>query len=149
MAVQAVVKTLDDIINANNRYNINKLTLYKPTLDETLLIQDTTLFRMYMRFINQYIMRYRISDQQRAYYRYKPGLLSQDIYGTPELAWMIMQINDQECPSKFRLKSTVRLIDPETLSSIYDFVLTKSNDKLNANWNKYLVDVVVEDDSVQ
>ena len=51
MAVQAVVKTLDDIINANNRYNINKLTLYKPTLDETLLIQDTTLFRMYMRFI--------------------------------------------------------------------------------------------------
>ena len=132
------IKTLDDIIGKNDRYDQNKVTLYRLTLDERLIIQDITLFRTYRRFIDNYIHQYRIPKNQRVFYQYRPDLLSQDIYGTPELAWMILILNDQESPSKFRLKSTIKLIPPEELSDVYDMLMTRSTTKLNRNWNEFL-----------
>lgn len=142
-----VIKTLDDIINKNDRYDFNKIIFYDITDDGRLVIHQDDLFRTYMRFINYYVAQYKISYSQRQYYQYKPDLLSQDIYGTPELSWMILMLNDQESPSKFRLKATVRLIDPEVLATLYDTVLTRSTDKLKQNWNEYLPMVSIEDDS--
>ena len=47
-------------------------------------------------------------------------------------------LNDRECPSKFYLKNTVKLIPVEALDNVYDTIVTKSSDKLKANWNVYL-----------
>lgn len=143
----AVIKTLDDIIGKNDRYDINKITFFTPVADGSLIIQDFTLFKTYMRFINNYVYTYNVSKDQRNYYRGKPDLLSQDIYDTPELSWLILTLNDKECPSKFRLKSTIRLIPAPSLATVYDTVVTRSTDKLNQNWNTYLTKVVIEDDS--
>ena len=140
------LKTLDEIINKNDRYDPNKITFYRLSIDDRLVIQDTTLFRTYRRFINNYVHQYRIPKNQREFYRYRPDLLSQDIYGTPELAWMILILNDQESPSKFRLKSTIRLIPPDELSAVYDMIITRSVTKINENWNTYLPLVEPDDD---
>lgn len=144
---QNVIKTLDDIINKNDRYDINKITMYTATDGGELIIKDTDLFATYMRFIWPYARKYRVSDYQRRYYRCRPHLLSYDVYGTPELVWLIIMLNDQECPSKFRMKATVNLIPVEQLSVLWDTILTRSNDELQANWNKYLPQVIMEDDS--
>ena len=141
-----VIKTLDDIINKNDRYDFNKITFYTITDDKQLVIHDDDLFRTYMRFINPYIQEYSISWNQRQQYYGKPDLLSQDVYGTPELSWMILMLNDKECPSKFRLKSRVYLIAPDRLARIYDAILTRSTEKLQQNWNEYLTQVTIEDD---
>ena len=143
----ATIKTLDDIINKNDRYDLNKISMYQYAIDDSLIIYSTDVFRLYYRFIRNYVEPYKISQVQRDYYYSKPHLLSQDIYGTPELSWMILMLNDQESPSKFRLKATVRLIDPEVLATLYDTVLTRSADKLKQNWNEYLPMVSIEDDS--
>ena len=141
------IKTLSDIINKNDRYDINKITLYTETEDGSLIIRDTDLFETYMRFIVHYVQTYTVSDYQRAYYRFRPHLLSYDVYGTPELAWLVISLNDQECPSKFRLKQTIRLIPAEYIPTVYDTILTRSSDKLEANWNEFLTKVTIEDDT--
>lgn len=133
-----VIKTLDELINHQNRFDINKVTFFTTTDDGTLIIPDTNLFTIYRRYINPYIGTYTLTKAQRAHYRYKPYLLSTDVYGTPELGWIILMLNDQECASKFRLKSTIRLIRGDYLNELYDTIVTKSNDKLEKNWNKYL-----------
>lgn len=143
----ATIKTLDDIINKNDRYDLNKISMYQYAIDDSLIIYSTDVFRLYYRFIRNYVEPYKISQVQRDYYYSKPHLLSQDIYGTPELAWLILRLNDQECPSKFRLKSRVYLIDPTTLSNLYDTVITRSTDKVKENWNEFLPAVVIEDDA--
>lgn len=143
----AVIKTLDDIINKNDRYDFNKIVFFTITDDQQLVIHDDDLFRTYMRYINQYIQEYSISWNQRVQYYGKPDLLSQDVYGTPELSWMILMLNDKECPSKFRLKSRVMLIPPSRLAYIYDEILTRSTAKLQQNWNEYLTKVRFEDDT--
>lgn len=143
----ATIKTLDDIINKNDRYDLNKISMYQYAIDDSLIIYSTDVFRLYYRFIRNYVEPYKISQVQRDYYYSKPHLLSQDIYGTPELAWLILRLNDQECPSKFRLKSRIYLIDPMTLSNLYDTVITRSTDKVKENWNEFLPAVVIEDDA--
>lgn len=143
----ATIKTLDDIINKNDRYDINKISMYQYAVDDNLIIYSTDVFRLYYRFIRNYVEPYKISQVQRDYYYGKPHLLSQDIYGTPELVWLILRLNDQECPSKFRLKSRIYLIEPSTLSNLYDTVITRSTDKVKENWNEFLPAVVIEDDA--
>lgn len=143
----SIMKTITDLIDRNDRYDFNKITFYTKTDVGDLIIHDDDLFRIYYRFISSYIGTYAIDLQQRMHYRGRPDLLAQDIYGTPELAWMILMINDKESPSKFFLKSTVRLISPENLSTIYDTILTRSTERLNQNWNEYLTQIIVEDDS--
>lgn len=132
------IKTLDDVINYKSRYDLNKVLFFTQTDDETLIIPDTNLFTIYRRYINPYIGTYRVNNAQREYYRRKPYLLSADTYGTPELGWLILMLNDQECASKFYLKTTVKLIPGTYLEELYDTIVTKSNERLENNWNKYL-----------
>ena len=133
------IVTLQDLIDQrNSRYNINNITLYKLSDDKTLLIKDTDLFQIYRRYINPYIRTYSVTKEQRRRYLTRPKLLSTDVYGTPELDWLILMLNDQESPSKFRPKATIRLIPEDSLQNIYDTVVTRSNDKLQENWNEFL-----------
>lgn len=142
MAIIAnAVASLTDIINRDDRYDINKITFYTLTDDKTLIIPDKNLFEIYMRYIKPYVATYRVSEKERRYYRFKPYLLSLDVYGTPSLGWLILMLNDRECASKFYLKQSVRLIPVEYLNNVYDTVVTKSSDKLQANWNTFLTKV--------
>jgi len=134
----AVIKTLDDIINREDRYDINKITFFTQTDDKTLIIPDKNLFEIYMRYIRPYVATYKVSDAERQYYRFKPYLLSLDVYGTPSLGWMVMMLNDRECASKFYIKQTVRLIPVEYLNNVYDTIVTKSATRLQTNWNRYI-----------
>lgn len=134
----AVMKTLDDIINRDDRFDVNKITFFTQTDDKTLIIPDKNLFEIYMRYIRGYVGIFRVSEAEQRYYRFRPQLLSLDVYGTPALDWLILMLNDRECPSKFYLKNTVKLIPVEALDNVYDTIVTKSSDKLKANWNIYL-----------
>lgn len=133
-----VIKTLDDIMERDNRYDVNKITFYQLSGDGSMVIQLTTLFDIYYRYIMPYVGEYRVTPEQRKYYRCKPHLLSSDIYGVPDLAWMILKLNNRECPSRFYLKETIRLIPETQLESVYDTIVTKAGNRLSANWNKYL-----------
>jgi len=137
-------KTLDDIINENSRYDVNNVLFYTMTDDKDLIIKDTDLFTIYRRFINPYIGTYSVAVSQRQHYKCKPYLLSTDVYGTPNLGWLVLMLNDQECASKFYVKSTVRLIPMAYLEEMYDTIVTRSNDRLQANWNEYIPQISPE-----
>lgn len=132
------IKTLDDIINTTSKYDMNNITYYTATGDSSLIIPDTDVFSIYSRFINTYVGSYSVTPKQRERYRYRPDILSRDVYGTPRLDWLIMRLNDRECPSEFKLKTTVKLIPTTALDSLYDSIVTKSTQALTENWNTYL-----------
>lgn len=130
--------TLSSIIDTKSAYDINKVTFFTITDDSDLIVTDTSLFTLYQRYINAYVNEYSVTKEQREYYEHRPYLLSKHIYGTPELGWLILFLNDQECASKFYLKQTVRIIPTTALSTIYDTIVTKSHDRLAKNWDEYL-----------
>lgn len=140
--------SLTDIIQQEDRYDINKITFFTRTGPDNLIIRDTDLFTIYRKYIDQYVGTYAVSDSQRRIYECKPEFLSQDLYGTPKLSWMILALNNMECPSKFYIKSTIKLIPPESIEFLYDTIVTKSHKRLQENHNEYLPDVEYHDEGI-
>lgn len=138
------ITTLDGLISRNDRYDINKIAYFETVMidnDDGIVTIDTDLFTVYMRFIRDYVNVYKVTEEQRQIYRYKPFLLSSDIYGTPDLAWLILKLNDIESPSKFHLRKTVKLISISNLELLYDSIITKSTAKLSRNWKENLMNI--------
>lgn len=136
----ATIKTLSELISTQSRYELTKISYLTKTDDGDIIIPDTNVFTIYMRFIQDYITIYKVNDKQRRKYRCKPGLLSMELYGTPDLAWLILKLNDQESPSKFRLKSYIKLISITDLQTIYSNIVTNASDKLASNWSENLLE---------
>lgn len=136
----ATIKTLSELISTQSRYDLTKITYLTKTDDGDIVIPDTNVFTIYMRFIQDYITIYKVNDTQRRKYRCKPGLLSMELYGTPDLAWLILKLNDQESPSKFRLKSNIKLISITDLNAIYTNIVSNASDKLSRNWAENLLE---------
>ena len=136
-----VIKTLDDIIKREDRYDFKKIMFYAQTDDKELIVQDKTLLDVYWPLIRNQIRTYAVQKKERTYYRFKPHLLSLDVYGTPSLYWLILMMNDRECPSKFYLKQTVNLIPASVIASAYSIISTRSTKHIQENWNTYLKQV--------
>lgn len=133
-----IIKTLDDIIKRSDRFDMNKISFFATTDDGTLVILDQTLFDIYMRYVYPAVETFSVNHAQREYYKFKPYLLSLDLYGTPSLGWLLLKLNDRECASKFYLKSTVRFITAQHMDRVHELVSTKSTKRMKQNWNTHL-----------
>lgn len=134
----AVIKTLDEIVNREDQYDINKVTMYHMTGDGSRIIMNETLYDTYRGFIDQYVQEFSVTSAQRRYYRGKPFLLSADIYNTPDLAWLIMKLNNRDCPSRFYLRQTVRLVPVNQIQGLVNTLISRGGDRVEKNHNKYL-----------
>ena len=135
-------KTLAEILERDDRYDVNKITYFTHTDDNDLIIPDLNLIDKYRRFIAPYVVQYTMNQRERNFYRCRPFQLAYDVYGTPDLGLMIMILNDKECPSKFILKKRISLIPPSRIGELYETLTTRSSDKLEENWAVQLKDMV-------
>ena len=133
-----VIKTLDDIVNREDRYDLNKVIMYTMTDDGELIIPDKNIYDTYMRFIRPYVQVYEVAMKERDYYRFRPQLLSLDVYGTPSLDWLLLILNDRECASKFYLKQTVNMVPSTVIGRLHETIVARPKKDLERNWNKYL-----------
>lgn len=134
-------KTLAEILERDDRYDVNKITYFTHTDDEDLIIPDLNLIDKYRRFIAPYIVQYTMTKRERNFYRYRPYQLAYDVYGTPDLGLMIMILNDKECPSKFILRKRISLIPPNRIGELYETITTRSSERLEDNWAEQLKDM--------
>ena len=129
----AVVKTLSDLINRTNRFDIKNLAFFTTDKFGITTIQ-TTQFDRYLSYVMTYADLYDVEDPQKEVYRFRPDLLSKAIYGEPNLDWLIMKLNDCESASRFVIRQGIRLIDPSALDTVLQELKAKDKDRIEANW---------------
>ena len=132
--------TLSELLERDDRYDVNKITYFTHTEDGDLIIPDLNLIDKYRRFIAPYVVQYVMNKKERDFYRCRPYQLAYDVYGTPDLGLMIMILNDKECASKFVLKKRISLIPPNRIGELYETITMRSSDRLEDNWTKELKD---------
>lgn len=137
------VKTLDDLINFTDQFDPKALSYYSAAGegDDRLIVLSTNLFSMYQKYIRKFVETYSVTEEQRRQFRCRPQLLSTAFYGTPNLYWLVLMLNNRECPSKFKLKKYVHMIPIESLNIIYDTIIAKGRTKLESNWAEMLTDL--------
>ena len=133
-------KTLSELLERDDRYDVNKITYFTHTEDGDLIIPDLNLIDKYRKFIAPYVVQYVMNKKERDFYRCRPYQLAYDVYGTPDLGLMIMILNDKECASKFVLKKRISLIPPNRIGELYETITMRSSYRLEDNWTKELKD---------
>jgi len=77
----------------------------------------------------------KLNDIEKARYRYKPYLLSYDIYGSTEMKFIIMMLNNIIDPKEFDF-DRIKVIKKGDLNSILNRLQAVNEDYMNKNKSK-------------
>lgn len=102
--------------------------------DETALILNTkSILSQYRNSMKKYIHTYNLSDQDIKTFQYRPELLSWTVYGTTELAPLILQINNMVSSAEFcGLENGLKLFSPN-ITEFLNEVIIKEKPKVKTN----------------
>lgn len=115
------LKTLDDVINYTTLYDIRKYAKIKDV--NGIKFIDETMFDIYFKLFKPLIQRVSTTVEHKKY-NYNPKLLSRDLYGTPDLDWLLVRINS-ESSSRFKIEGKINYIHPDDIDTIFDILASK------------------------
>ena len=131
-----ILQTIQQQINYGKALKISNASFY---LKDKLTIADSDnikinfeyLLSNYRSAIEQYIKEYTLDDEQKQDYFYQPKKLSNDLYGTIELAPLIMRINHIPSVIEFN-KPRLKLFTPAIIDFLNE-VLIKEKTRISQN----------------
>ena len=89
----------------------------------TIQVPFQSLLRKYRDFMSSIIVTADLTDELEAKYRFKPKMLSQDLYGTTELWDELLFINGCASTMEFEPKETIRIYDLNRVKSLINEIL--------------------------
>lgn len=123
--------------------NSDEITYYNYSILEYLNGYDmfiTNLLYDYEDEINDLAVTIKLTNVERAKYRYKPYLLAYDIYGSTETKFILMMLNNIIDPKEFDFE-TIRALRPADLArllnrinAVNDDFMSKMKSKLKADF---------------
>ena len=96
---------------------------------------DHNLVEDYLEELKNVCISVTLSDQEYKKYKYAPDLLAYDIYGSVQLDFVILLLNDTIDPKEFT-KKTVLLPYASGLSVFLDTIYSKESNYITYNRNK-------------
>ena len=119
------LSTIEDIVDYGKRITISNSTLFFKKNINGVIINWDFILDDYRDVINKYIIRKKLTKEEYYRYRYKPKTLSNDLYGTTELAYPILRINNLSSALDFT--TTVPLVFNDTIEAVIKeiFILEK------------------------
>lgn len=135
------IKTLDDLIGYTDTFDRRNTTYYRQV--GNIVVPATNALTLYWNtdLIQESILTLYTTEEQRVKYSFKPYHLSTDIYTVPSLGWLIMKMNNCENPSKFKVRSKIKIIAPDALNNILVTIISKCSEKLDKNLAEYTSDL--------
>lgn len=127
--------TVQDFIDLGTS---DEITYYNFSILEYLNGFDmfvTNLLYDYEDEITDLAVTIRLSDIERAKYRYKPYLLSYDIYGSEEAKFILMMLNGIIDPKEFDFNK-IKALKPGDLNTLLGRITSVNEDYLNNNRSK-------------
>ena len=90
--------TIQEIIDAGKRASLTTddlslKTIVTNSMDEKFIVNLTTVFEKYYELLTDYAVTVRLTEEEYLRYRFKPRLLSKDLYGTYDLHYLLLKLN--------------------------------------------------------
>lgn len=116
---------LQDFIDTNtrNRISYNKFCLFDKSSDGLNNIISYNILNDYLEELEKMSVTVSLTNEQYLKYKYKPKLLSYDIYGSQELYFVILYINNIASPKEFDMKKIKMIrsdVMAQAMSDIYN-----------------------------
>lgn len=122
--------------------NSDEITYYNYSILEYLNGYDmfiTNLLYDYEDEINDLAVTIKLTNIERAKYRYKPYLLAYDIYGSTETKFILMMLNNIIDPKEFDFE-TIRALRPADLARLLNRINAVNDDFMSKMKSRLKVD---------
>lgn len=102
-----------------------------------LLIVGGCMYDKYIDFIKGFVTYVKLTTNELMKYKYNPKLLSYELYGTEELWYLILKLNNMCSEIEFT-KQKIYILRPENLS-VLNTINILYDDEISINHNEYAV----------
>ena len=92
----------------------------------------TNLLYDYEEEFNERAITVQLNQSEKYKYRYQPGLLAYDVYGSTELAFIVMMLNGIIDPKEFDFDQ-IKLLRTDELSNLLNRILIINSEYMNYN----------------
>jgi hypothetical protein len=104
-------------------------SLVKLNEERFLLINTKSILYKYKPILNQHRKKYKITGRDEIYYQYRPTILSYDMYGTIELAPLILEMNGMVSAIEFTgLSNGIWLYDSTITDTLNEIINMEEKD---------------------
>lgn len=112
--------TIQEIIEAGKRAalttdELSLKTIVTNSSDEKFIVNLTPVFEKYYELLTDYAVTVRLTEEEYLRYRFKPRLLSKDLYGTYDLHYLLLKLNHITSVIYFDY-TELRVFTPEIVS---------------------------------
>lgn len=125
--------TLSEYIDrgSNDTYTYYNFSAVETEEDMQILISNI-LEDDYMSILKQIADTYEMTDEQYNKFKYKPELLSIASYGTPELYFIILIVNDMLDKKEFD-RRIIKMVNKDDLMTLLNTIYNAESDYLDEN----------------
>ena len=107
-----------DVVDTGNALDISEKTLsFRIPVEDTLIIPDHNILTKYYDVIKQFIVTYEMTNEEYQLYKYQPKKFCYDKYGTPELAYSLLYINNMISVIEFT-KQKIKVFSSDILDVV-------------------------------
>ncbi len=132
IASPALTYTLDDFISMKLSDDMTYYNFSILEMIDGVEHLDSNIVETYIDILKSGCMKIELSAGELKKYRYNPDLLAYDLYGSVQLDFIILILNDMYDPKEFN-KTTLYLPKPNTLSKFLNAVYSKESGYLEQN----------------
>jgi hypothetical protein len=128
------VRTLEDLIQygQTSEFARSKLSLYH--VEDGYVLLDSLVYQKYESVLRSVSVEIELTDQQVQEYKYRPELLSVQLYDTPNLSHLILFLNN--CAVYEFFKKKLLLLPPSHVGTTLQDILMKESNNLKNNFLK-------------
>ena len=132
IASPALTYTLDDFISMKLSDDMTYYNFSILEIIDGVEHLDNNIVETYIDILKSGCMKVKLSAKELKNYRYNPDILAYDLYGSVQLDFVILILNDMYDPKEFN-KTTLYLPKPNTLSKFLNAVYSKESGYLEQN----------------
>ena len=128
--------TIEEFIKSGRNISISYPTLsFVDTLSNGTQISVLNVINDYISEIKSACVNIRLTEDQQYTYFYKPKLLCYDMYGNPELYFIILLLNDMADVKEFT-KPVIKMLKKEHMSMILSDIYNTEKARIDSYNNK-------------
>lgn len=96
--------------------------VFKNTKNEKVIVIMNAIFEKYYNLMLDHAITVALTDEDYFKYRFKPRVMSTDLYGTPELHFLLLRLNHMVSVTQFDVKE-LRVFSPEIVKILNEITI--------------------------
>ena len=120
--------TVDSVIEAGQMLDISESTMaFHNTIDDSIVLAYHNVITKFYRVLSDHIIEVTLSDDEYDEYVQQPKKYCYDMYGTPELAYSLLYINDMPSVTDFKRRK-IKIFTDDIMDIIVELMSLNEED---------------------